>query len=85
MVGASNLRVIKGANSLNFLLSDIYILSKSETEISESYSLLMESLLHVSKALGAMELSNKMTGGSFGGGSPRRSLADNNPPADGGL
>lgn len=53
-------------------IADIYILSKSETEISDSYSLLMENLLNVSAALNGLEMMNKSGGGavvgSVGGG-----------------
>lgn len=50
--------------------TDIYILSKSETEITENYSLLMENLLQVSSALTELEMMNKSggSGGLMGGG-----------------
>lgn len=44
---------------LFLFLSDIYIVSRTETEISDSYSLLMENLYHVSSALTALELQHK--------------------------
>lgn len=47
--------------------ADIYILSKNETEITESYSLLMENLLHVSSALTSLEMANKAGGSLLGG------------------
>lgn len=68
--------------------ADIYILSKSETEISDSYSLLMENLLHVSAALSSLEMTNK-SGGSggpnSGGGSGSGMNVPQRPPSSTGL
>lgn len=69
--------------------ADIYILSKSETEISDSYSLLMENLLHVSAALSSLEMTNKSGGSggpnSGGGGSGSGMNVPQRPPSSTGL
>lgn len=71
--------------------ADIYILSKSETEISDSYSLLMENLLHVSAALSSLEMTNKSGGsggpnsGGGGGGSGSGMNVSQRPPSSTGL
>lgn len=69
--------------------ADIYILSKSETEISDSYSLLMENLLHVSAALSSLEMTNKSGGSggpnSGGGGGGSGLNVPQRPPSSTGL
>lgn len=81
-----------GEINCGFFISsaDIYILSKSETEILDSYSLLMENLLHVSAALSSLEMTNK-SGGSGGpnsgggGGSGSGLNVPQRPPSSTGL
>ncbi|XP_055686760.1 protein furry isoform X4 [Lutzomyia longipalpis] len=49
---------------------DVYIISRTENELTDTYTILMENLYHVSSALNAMELTlkNSSSGSSLGGG-----------------
>lgn len=44
---------------MKFFFPDAFIISRSENELTDIYSLLMDNLYHVSSALGAMEASMK--------------------------
>lgn len=53
----------------SFSKLDVYIISRPESELTDTYTILMENLYHVSSALNAMELTlkNSSSGSSSGG------------------